>query len=229
MDEKTLKSVKKIAKGMAKEFAAEVKGGKTHFDVAPRFILVVDSKGSHYRFRVGDKDINLPHCEGSEYVNLMNAIRDEFKALVGKKLKGYVMRPMYESVSCGYSTWTRSNRDSFTNCLFYKPCKEFKKLTKRLSQLGVAKVDTLDWDWRIDYVGGKRSWYNVEETFPCCVSSTKVNKVLDFLKGLKKVEVEIQRMENLEDRERGIEYETEWSGSIDYSLVVRAAKGTLFA
>jgi hypothetical protein len=227
MDEKTMKSVKKVAKDLAKDFAKNVKDGQASFDVPLCFCHVVDSKGTHFRYTTSDnKEIKFAFCTGGAYANLVNGIKDEFTKMVEKKLKGYVMRPMYDSVSDDGPWYSRREHQAFTRCFFYKPCKEFKKLTKRLSDLG-KPVPDLGWNWRIDYVGGKRSWYNVEESIPRCTSSKKVNEVLDFLKGLKKVDVEIKRYENLDDRERGIRYETEWSGSIEYCLNIRAAKGAI--
>ena len=226
MDEKTMKSVKKVAKDLAKDFAKNIKGGDAYFDISLGFCMVTDSKGTHFRYTTSDgKEIKFAYCTGGAYAELVNGIKDEFKRMVEKKLKGFVMRPMYETVSDNGPWYSRRDHKAFTRCFFYKPCKEFKKLTKRLEQLGV-NIEDLGWNWRTDMVGGKRDWYNVHESIPTCISSKKVNDALEFLKGLKKVTAKIERCDNLEDREYGIRYETEWTGSIDYFLLLQAAKGS---
>lgn len=224
MNDKTAKTVKQIAKSLVKEFQENVKEGKKSFRVELGFWTHITQNGRFLTYTYDGKEYKLPNVEGYEYAEMVNAIRNEFKTLVEKKLKGYEMRSNYGTVSSGGPWYSRRDYKAFSSCDFYKPCKEFKKLTKRLSDLGQPFPD-LGWNWRIDYVGGKRSWYNVEESKNYATDPKKVLAALDALKGLKKATVSIKELDYLDDRQRGIEYETEWEGSIEYRLQIESSRG----
>jgi len=181
-------------------------------------------------YRCGEKDIEMEYSEDKrDYGRFSRLVRDKFAEIVGKRLGKFLLIPHNKTISYTpsgtpwYSSYANQEVEIFTGATIVRPCKEFAKVQKKLEHFG---FNLKPLDWRTDYVSGKRSSYGVAESYYCCTDPNKCQKVLDTLKGMKKASFEIKRCDNLENREYGERYETEWSGSIDYSLKVTTSKGS---
>ena len=80
----------------------------------------------------------------------------------------------------------------------------------------------------MDYVSGKRSSIFSHNVNYYAEDSEKCQKVLAYLKGKKKLSYDYVDDDNLEDRERGIKYETEWEGRMSKQIRFKDAKGKTF-
>lgn len=156
---------------------------------------------------------------------------DSVKKLVVKKLhlkKNQVIAPQNAyDWSCTKSAFYGEDI-RFEFCKNFKVitlCPEFFKMCKRFEALGLPPINV--YDWRRDYVFGKRSNYDVTSSFYFATDSKYCIRVIEFLKGKHKgnVSYSFKRCENLNDREHGEYYETEWSGSID-NLIQIMVKGS---
>lgn len=178
----------------------------------------------------GAKNIEFAYTDDRrDYGRFSCLVRDKFVALVGKRLGKFILIP-HNNVELftprgtpWYSTYANQSVEVFKSATIVRPCKEFAKVQKKLEHFG---FNLKPLDWRTDYVSGKRSHYGVTNSYYHCTNQKKCQEVLDALKGMKKASFDIKRCDNLEDREYGERYETEWSGSIDYALKVTTSKGS---
>ena len=107
-----------------------------------------------------------------------------------------------------------------------RPCKEFFAINKKLKALGLNEINFKD--WYVDYVSGKRSSIFSHDVSYYAEDSEKCQKVLAYLKGKKKLSYDYVDDDCLDDRERGIKYETEWEGRMSKQIRFKDAKGKTF-
>ena len=104
-------------------------------------------------------------------------------------------------------------KDRFVkSIIILTPCKEFIAINRKLSSLGCPEIPFYDW-WYSD-VFGKRSIYELCGKRFYAEDETVCKRVLDYLKGKRKVFYKTVRDEDMGDREYGEKYETEWSGHV---------------
>lgn len=227
VDEKILD---KIAKTLVKEFnenVANTDNSSFRISLLNRLTTTIYYKGGNpdkkvYRF---DGGIEFPHFEGkSDIESFTSAIRDKFMEKVQKKVKkGILMIPRIKE-DHSWGMWSSSTYHYWNGVTIIRPCKEYSKLVKRFEALGLEKLDPLKWN--TSSVFGKRSDYSITDVFYHCTSAKACNEVLEFLKGKKRASYEIKRHDCMEDREYGERYETEWGGSIHYTLSIKTADKT---
>ena len=109
--------------------------------------------------------------------------------------------------------------------LLIRPCKEFFAINKKLKSLGLSEINFKDW-YHCE-VAGKRSSIFSRYYHYYAENSDKCHKVLDYLKGKKKLTYQFINADDLGDRRRGEEYETEWYGSEAKEIQFKDAKGKI--
>lgn len=226
---------KKIAKRLLKKFndeCADKEQDSFTLHYLGNLYRITDSKGEHrvFDYHLGvSNGISMPYTEDVYAIrDMAEAVYREFKSLVVKKLKkGMLMIPKYKTLQHRfrrYGWWDSCDVEVFSHATFIKPCKEFAKVNKKLSALGLNEIDPMK--WCCCYVSGKRSSYSVTDCNYYCSSSKKCNEVLAFLSGKKKARVEYVRHDYMGDMDYGIRYETEWSGSYVNALKITTSSGT---
>ena len=231
-------AVRKIARQMFDEFKKNVSDDKVSFtlhylgDVSK----VTDGKGnSRFVFGYGhgsdgkEKGISFPFTEDTYSVQSMAAaVYAELKPLLDRKLKkGVLLLPKYETMQYRFRRfgfWDWKDVEVFSSVTIIKPCKAFAKLNKKLVALGLKEIEPMRWN-RCG-VFGKREDYSITDCNYCCTSEKLCEEVLAFLKGRKRAEVEYVRHDDMQDREHGIRYETEWGWAIYNVLKVKTPLST---
>lgn len=224
LDGKLDKLAAKIAKAMLAEFNEKNASGESSFRVklvgAFNTTTYCNPKGSRRVFTYGD--IEIPYIERKDDLrDFANAIRQKFMEKAQKKLKKGVLLFHKTKEYTQSSYWSFNSYEVWDGIIVVRPCKEYSKLTKKFEALGLEKLDPLKWN--ATSVFGKRSSYHATDIDYRCTSPKHCLAVLDFLKGRKKASYEYKRHESLEDREYGERYETEWSGAIYNTLLVKTA------
>lgn len=228
IDEKT---ISKIANAMLKEFTEGLKDTEeSSFRVSliSRLSCVThytEGKPTKTCFKFNG-EIEFPYIEGAyDLYTFARSVQTKFMEKAQKKVKKGVLVIPNTKQKTESRGWSSTSYDVWNGVTVIRPCKEYSKLVKRFEALGLEKLDPLKWN--ITSVFGKRSTYSITDVFYHCTSSKTCNRVLEFLKGKKKATYEIKRHECMEDRERGEMYETEWSGSIRNTLLIKTADKTM--
>lgn len=215
VDEKLMNNMVKAAVADAKAKMADAT--KTRVVISLNDYTFVFGQNNHISMRVGDEQFKLPEMEKSEIAEFTAALSRAILAKLNVSKKWFINEVDY-MIECG--RWYAPEKyRGVKRIVLIKPCKEYLALQKKLTALKIP----LNWsEWRHDGVFGKRLSYSVTDTTYAATKAKVCERALEFLKGCRSARVEIKRIENLEDRDYGERYETEWSGSIDYALEVTA-------
>ena len=214
--------VRKAARTLVREFKADKDANAIRIDDA--FTMVITNKRSGWYFRRGDSkaEIYFGDLGDEAYAKLTCEIAQAVKGML--KLPKRTLVFMDERRHSRLVGWTSVHYTSVNRIVILTPCREFGAVNKKLVRLGLKPIPFAE--WYHGAVFGKRADYDMEELIYNAANAERCKAVLDYLKGKKKLAYEIVREEHFHDRERGIEYETEWSGHLYFRLRFTDAKGT---
>lgn len=99
-----------------------------------------------------------------------------------------------------------------------RPCKAFLKASEKIAKITGSGINIKD--WCVEEVTGKRSEIFFRNKNFRCLNERSCEELYDYIKRKKNFSVEYKTIEDCEDREYGIRYETEWSGRIYHDLVI---------
>lgn len=215
-----------VAKKLVKEFKASKDNNE--IDIIGCFSDLSSSKfqGVHVVFRHGYKeevdfgDISDPDL-GSITCKIADAICAKLKVKKGEILYRDERRSTVHH-GTWYAGWD-SNYTTTKRITLVRPCKGFFAINKKLKALGLNEINFKDW-YHCE-VGGKRSSIFSRDYHWYAESEKKCARVLEYLKGKKKLAYEFVNCDDLEDRRRGEEYETEWYGSEAKEIQFTDSKG----
>ena len=213
-----------VAKTLVKEFK---KSDESYLRISGNFSYVCSNKfsGTHTVFRADRKEeVDFGELSDDYFAALTCKIADAICAKLKPK-KGEILSRNNETVSKWSGGWYSRPREYVTCKGIYliKPCKGFFAINKKLKALGLSEINFKDW-YHCE-VAGKRSSIFSRDYHWYAESEKKCAKVLDYLKGKKKLAYEFVDCDDLEDRRRGEEYETEWYGSMAKEIQFTDVKG----
>ena len=216
-----------VAKKLLKEFKESE--DKKCISIYDHFTSTSSNKynGWHMVFH-GDKEIDFGELSDEAFGDVTCKIADAICAKLKVKKTEILYRDVREESKWVGSAWYSGHYNKYNitkKIMVIRPCKEFFAINKKLKSLGLSEINFNDW-YHCE-VGGKRSSIFSRYYHYYAESQKKCQKVLDYLKGKKKVSYEYVNVDDLEDRRRGEEYETEWCGSESKQLQFKDAKGRL--
>ena len=172
----------------------------------------------------GDKEIDFGVLSNEEYGSVTCKIADAVCAKLKVPKSAIVHRDTCQKTYSPCSTWWTSRDYTITKrVIVVYPCKEFIAINKKLKALGLKEINFKEW-YYCDVTGKRSSIFSRHYSY-FADNSTKCKKVLEYLKGKKKVSYDFVNVDDLEDRRRGEEYETEWYGSESKQIRFTDAKG----
>lgn len=222
---KTLEDkIKAVAKCLLKEFKSSE--DKNRIDIYNHFTSTScpgKYTGYHTMFH-GDKEIDFGEMSDEAFGSLTRQIADAICAKLKVKKSAIVHRDTRQETYSPSGVWWSSRDYTITKrIIVVYPCKEFFAINKKLKALGLKEINFKDW-YYCD-VAGKRSSIFSRYYHYYAENPKKCQKVLDYLKGKKKLTYQFINVDDLEDRRRGEEYETEWYGSESKQLYFTDSKG----
>lgn len=183
-------------------------------------------KGIHPVFRHGcDDEVDFGEMSDETLGAITCKIADAVCAKIKVK-KGEILYRDEEHKSKWNGSWYGGYSPNYIECKgidYIRPCKGFHAINKKLKALGLHEIHFRDW-YHCE-VAGKRSSVFSRHYRYYAEDAAKCDKVLAYLKGKKKVSYEFVSVDDLEDRRRGEEYETEWYGSESRQIRFQDAKG----
>ena len=212
-----------VAKSLLKEYKASE--DKKCIPIYDHFTSTGSNKynGWHMVFH-GDKEIDFGEMSDEAFGSLTCKIADAICAKLKVKKSAIVHRDeRQETYSPSGSWWSSRDYTITKRVIVVYPCKEFFAINKKLKALGLNEIFFKDWFY-CD-VSGKRSSIFSRYYHYYAENPKKCQKVLDYLKGKKKLTYQFINVDDLEDRRRGEEYETEWYGSESKQLRFTDSKG----
>jgi len=215
-----------VAKKLLKEFKSSE--DKKCISIYDHFTSTSSNKynGWHMVFH-GDKEIDFGELSDEAFGDVTCRIADAICAKLKVKKSEILYRDVKEESKWVGSAWYSGyyNKYNITKrIMIIRPCKEFFAINKKLKALGLQEINFRDW-YHCD-VAGKRSSIFSRDYHWYAESENKCQKVLEYLKGKKKLMTYgFVSADNLEDRRRGEEYETEWYGSESKQLQFTDSKG----
>lgn len=214
-----------VAKVLVKEFKSSE--DKNRIDIYNHFTSTSCHKysGFHMVFH-GDKEVDFGELSDEAFGSLTCKIADAICAKLKIKKNEILYRDIREESNWVGGAWYSGHYNKYhitKKILLIRPCKEFFAINKKLKSLGLSEINFKDW-YHCD-VAGKRSsifsrYYHYYAEIP-----EKCQKVLDYLKGKKKLSYSYVNDDDLDDRRRGEEYETEWYGSESQQIQFKDSKG----
>lgn len=215
----------KAAKIIVKEIVNEIREKLKTSDVAKFNLLDSFSPRTSDRgyFLIFNRDWNREIAWAGD-PNFIYAMCNTISRLVSERLH---LPKKYIRLDENDTRWTGWSRHDYVKTIrVIKPCPAFFSLQKRLAKLGCKAIDPFEWGTH--RISGKRDKvYFREERKLGALDPAVCTRVLEFLKGKKKISATLERDE-LSDREHGIEYETEWYGEEYMILVLTDAQGHRF-
>ena len=213
-----------VAKVLVKEFK---KSDESYLRISGNFSYVCSNKfnGTHTVFRADHKEeVDFGDLADDSFGDITCRIADKICSKLKIK-KGEILSRNNETGSKWSGGWCSRPREYITCKGIYliKPCKGFFAINKKLKALGLNEINFKDW-YHCD-VAGKRSSIFSRDYHWYAESEKKCEKVLEYLKGKKKLTYEFVDCDDLEDRRRGEEYETEWYGSMAKEIQFTDVKG----
>lgn len=213
-----------VAKLLVKEFK---KSDENYLRISGNFSYVTSNKfnGTHTVFRSGSKEeVDFGELADDSFGDITCRIADKICSKLKIK-KGEILSRNNETGSKWSGGWYSRPREYITckGIHLIKPCKGFFAINKKLKALGLNEINFRDW-YHCD-VAGKRSSIFSRDYHWYAESEEKCEKVLAYLKGKKKLAYEFVNCDDLEDRRRGEEYETEWYGSLAQEIRFKDSKG----
>ena len=214
-----------VAKTLVKEFK-DSKEPSRGIRIASKFSDVGSNtfNGIHTIFRHDSKqEVDFGDISDETYGNITCRIADAICAKIKVKKNEILYRDVREDLNwSGWSSYPHKYKTT-KKILIIRPCKEFFAINKKLNSLGLNAINFKDWYYC--EVAGKRSSIFSRDYHYYAENKGKCQKVLDFLKGKKKLTYDFVDVDDLEDRIRGEEYETEWYGSESKQIRFMDSKG----
>ena len=214
-----------VAKKLLKEFKSAK--DENYLRIVGNFTNVCSNKfnGMHIVFRHGYKEeVDFGELGDEAFGDITCKIADAICAKMKPKKSEILSRNNERETkwSCGWYSRPRE----YTTCkgiYLVKPCKGFFAINKKLKALGLNEINFKDW-YHCD-VAGKRSSIFSRDYHWYAESEKKCARVLEYLKGKKKVTYAFVNCDDLDDRRTGEEYETEWYGSESEEIQFTDSKG----
>lgn len=220
----TEERIKAAAKFLLKQYKASK--DKKCIPITKCFCQTGSSKysGWHEIFH-GDKEIDFGELSEEAFGDITCRIADAICAKIKVKKNEILYRDVREDTKWSSGMWYSHSSNYYTTkrILIVRPCKEFFAINKKLKSLGLSEINFKDWYYC--EVGGKRSSIFSRYYHYYAENPEKCQKVLDYLKGKKKLSYSYVDDDDLEDRRRGEEYETEWEGYESKQIQFKDAKG----
>lgn len=216
-----------VAKSLIKEFKSDHEA--SGISITKNFNHVSSSKfnGVHTIFHSGHKDeVDFGELSDEAFGSLTCQIADAICAKFKLKKNEILYRDVREESKWVGSAWYSGyyNKYNITKkILLIRPCKEFLAINKKLRSLGLSEINFKDW-YHCDVAGKRSSIFSRSYSY-YAENKDKCQKVLDYLKGKKKLTYSYVNVDNLEDRGYGEEYETEWYGSESKQIQFKDSKG----
>ena len=219
-----------VAKKLLKEFKSSDKDAK-EISISGNFNDVSSPnkyKGVHVIFRhgYGKDEVDFGELSDEGFGNITCRIADAICAKLKVKKSEILYRDVREESKWVGSVWYSGHYNKYNitkKILVIRPCKEFFAINKKLKALGLSEINFKDW-YHCD-VAGKRSSIFSRHYHYYAESQKKCQRVLEYLKGKKKLTYQFISVDDLEDRRRGEEYETEWYGSESKQIYFTDSKG----
>ena len=217
-----------VAKTLVKWFKADSEARRIH--IVDRFSNVCSGRftGVHRVFRSGYADeVDFGELSDEGLGSLTCRIADAVCARL-KVRKSEILYRDEEEHSKWTGTWYGGHSTKYRTCRgidYIRPCKGFIAINRKLKALGVPEINFRDW-YHCE-VAGKRSSVFSRDYRYYAESEKKCQKVLDYLKGRRKVSYDYVSVDDLEDRRRGEEYETEWYGSESQQIWFKDSQGKM--
>ena len=212
--------VRKVARTLVREFKADKDANTIRIQDA--FTSVISNKRSGSYFRYGKKsEVYFGNLDAERFANLTCEIARAIDGMLKLPKRTLVYKD--ERRHSRLVGWSSIHYASVSGYVIVTPCREFGAINKKLVKIGLNPIPFAE--WYHGAVFGKRADYDMEEMIFNAANAERCKKVLEYLKGKKKLAYEIVREEEFHDRERGIEYETEWSGHLYFRLKFTDAKG----
>lgn len=215
-----------VAKSLIKEFKSS--GDKNRIDIYNHFTSTScpgKYTGYHMVFH-GDKEVDFGELSDEAFGSLTCKIADAICAKLKVKKSAIVHRDTRQETYSPCGTWWSSRDYTITKrIVVVYPCKEFFAINKKLKSLGLSEINFKDW-YHCDVSGKRSSIFSRYYTY-YAENSEKCQKVLAYLKGKKKLTYQFINADDLDDRRRGEEYETEWYGSVAKEIQFKDAKGKI--
>lgn len=213
-----------MAKTLIKEFKSN-KDAKS-IDISSHFSEQYNEKTRNYDkvFTCGKVSVELGNLSDEMYGSITCKVGNAICEKIRSKMKKneVIYRDVEECRGCGCGYFS-SKYSIFNRIVIVRFCKDFIVINKKLVKLGCKEINFKD--WYIDYVSGKRSSIFDHDVHYYAESEKMCAKVLEFLKGKKKLSYEFFDDNNLENREYGERYETEWDGSMSRKIRFIDSKG----
>ena len=214
-----------VAKVLVKEFKSEK--DENYLRIVGNFTNVCSNKfnGTHLVFRSGYKEeVDFGELSDESFGDITCRIADAICSKLKPKKSEILSRNNVNGTKWA-SGWYGSPRKYVTCKGIYliKPCKGFFAINKKLKALGLNEINFKDW-YHCE-VGGKRSSIFSRDYHWYAESEKKCARVLEYLKGKKKLAYEFVNCDDLEDMRRGEYYETEWYGSEAKEIQFTDSKG----
>ena len=222
--------IEAATKVLLKKFKASE--DKREIGILHHFTRVISSKlGEYVSFKCWDGkkpvEIDFGNLSESGLGDVSCKIADAIVKKLKLKKGEIIHREVEEHDIRGRNWWVNYGKYRTTERLeIVRPCKEFFAINKKLKALGLNEINFKD--WYVDYVSGKRSSIFSHDVSYYAEDSEKCQKVLAYLKGKKKLSYDYVNDDCLDDRERGIKYETEWEGRLSKQIRFKDAKGKTF-
>ena len=217
-----------VAKKLLKEFKSDKDASR--ISITGNFSEVSSNRfnGVHTIFRSGyDEEVDFGELSDEAFGSITCKIADAICAKLKVKKNEILYRDVREDTKWSSGMWYSHSSNYYTTkrILLIRPCKEFFAINKKLKSLGLSEINFKDW-YHCD-VSGKRSSIFSRYYSYYAENSDKCKKVLDYLKGKKKLTYQFINADDLGDRRRGEEYETEWYGSEAKEIQFKDAKGKI--
>ena len=215
-----------VAKSLIKEFKSS--GDKSRIDIYNHFTSTScpgKYTGYHMVFH-GDKEVDFGEISDEAFGNLTCKIAEVICVKLKVKKNEILYRDVREESKWVGSAWYSGYYNKYhitKKILLIRPCKEFFAINKKLKSLGLSEINFKDW-YHCDVAGKRSSIFSRSYSYYAEIPE-KCQKVLDYLKGKKKLSYSYVDDDDLDDRRRGEEYETEWYGSESKQIQFKDAKG----
>ena len=213
--------VRKVARTLVREFKAKKDAKAIRIEDA--FTRVTTSKGTDISFRYDDPKLRLlfGDLDDEGFAGLTREVAAAVESMLRLPKKMLVHKDTDErTVWRGYSSRTYRKVRKF---VIVTPCREFGAVNAKLVKLGLKPIPFAE--WYHGAVSGKRASYWMDEKNYFAEDVKTCGKVLDYLKGKKRLAYELVRDESFEDRDYGIRHETEWYGHLAYRIRFTDARG----
>ena len=214
-----------VAKTLVKEFKASE--DKDKIRISRNFTYVTSNKfsGTHVVFRHDYKEgVDFGDLSDEGFANITCRIADAICSKLKPKKNEILFRNNEEHTkwSSGWSYYSWKYVECKSIGIIH-PCKGFFAINKKLKALGLNEIDFKKW-YHCEVAGKRSSIFSRDYNY-YAESEAKCEKVLAYLKGKKKVSYDYVSVDDLEDRRRGEEYETEWYGSESRQIRFTDSKG----